>query len=135
MLIKPRLYFAHVITDYGTVFEQRALRALADAFPDHEIINPGNPAYTDAIGVLYPLAGFELFEAIARRCEIVVASPFPDGLHGAGVYGELKAGKAAGAQVLELGRDYSLRILDLDGVTPLSVAETKARVRPAKKDL
>jgi hypothetical protein len=126
-----KIYFAHHMNEYGTALEERAIVAIKEHFASigGELINPGSPEIGAAAKTLYPLVGMEMFDVIARNCDIVVAMPFIDGKFGAGVYSELLAARRAKRPLyrvdLETLQISPMDFLEIEG---LSISETRKRI-------
>lgn len=126
----PRVYFAHPMSTYGTFSEKLALKAIAKRFKGWKIINPSDEEIVGAVRVLYPLAGMDLFDVIVSKADAVVAMPFKDGLHGAGVFSELTAANRARVPLYLISAfpDKAISELDYRSVVAASVNETRARI-------
>ena len=77
------VYFAHPVSDYGTQWEEDAMRAIraCQDFEGWEILNPNRPGFEAG----YRERGMQFFIERCDECDAVVAAPFPDGNYGAGV--------------------------------------------------
>jgi hypothetical protein len=127
---KPmRIYFAHPMSEYGTLLEKNAIAKISEMFPTDQIVNPNSPDITSAVKTLYPLMGMDLFDSIARNSDMVVAMPFPDGKFGAGVYSEVAAAQRAGKKIMVIyPQDLEIHNLNFFNVEGLSVSETRERI-------
>lgn len=131
---KPRLYFAHPMSEYRTPLERKALAAIRKRFPKHEVVNPSDPIFCAAVDTLYPLTGFDLFDAVARYSNVVVAMPFSDYVHGAGVFSEIASAQRGGAKLFEIDPStLRIKTLEFKKVRSLSVEQTKKRIKAAKE--
>ena len=76
MAIKGNIYFAHPMSDYGRIAEERALNILQDIFRVNTIINPGDPIH-DPIWDKLGMKAFDKF--FLPQTEAIVFMGFPDG--------------------------------------------------------
>lgn len=123
-MTRPELYFAHAMSDYGTLWEARAMEAILTRFPQYEVINPNRPDFDAAC----KREGFGFFTRRVQQCEAVVWSSFPDGWTGSGVAKEVREFIDRRRPVFHLTRgldfipaEHPRRVLSID--------ETRARVR------
>lgn len=86
------LYFAHPINVYNTPLEQKLISIISSNFPDCKIENPNQPHHQENYrtwrkekgkGMLY------YFQEVLPKLDAGIALPFPDGMLGAGVAGEI----------------------------------------------
>ena len=127
------LYFAHPVSDYGTVHEADCLAAIEAAFtpPDVEVrvYNPNSPE--GARG--YRDGGMAYFEGIISSCSALVYRSFGDGAIGAGVATEIACAIGLGLPVHELvettrGRLVLVPVVALNASRVLDVEQTRARL-------
>ncbi|HTY46365.1 MAG TPA: hypothetical protein VMB46_01720 [Methanomassiliicoccales archaeon] len=101
-----RLYFAHALNTYNTLYEQAALSLIAHTFPGVEIVNPNRPEHQAGYNAWRERTatsrdehkGMDYFyDEVLPGCSGSVGMPFLDGRYGLGVAGELaktaKSGK------------------------------------------
>lgn len=79
-----KIYFAHPRATYDTPVEKKALKLIADKFPEHIIVNP-NVAWIQ--GRVEDM-GFDIFFKVINTVEYVCVMPFKDGKIGNGSYRE-----------------------------------------------
>ncbi len=127
------IYFAHPVSDYGTVHERACLDAIERAFspPDVEVHvwNPNSPQ--GARG--YRAEGMAFFERVIGTCSALVFRGFGDGAVGTGVACEVACALGLGLPVHELVETSTRRLVVVPVVTlpyarVLSVEETRARL-------
>ncbi|WP_165359714.1 hypothetical protein [Lichenibacterium minor] len=127
------IYFAHPVSDYGTVHEAACLAAIEAAFspPDVEvrIYNPNSPEGSRG----YRDGGMRYFEGIIGTCSALVYRPFGDGMIGAGVACEIACAIGLGIPVHELvettrGRLVLVPVVALNASRALDVEQTRARL-------
>lgn len=126
-----RIYFAHPISHYNTAFETYCIQSIKFAYPNAEVVNPNGEVHQKACTEFR--LGMPYFLLLAQTCDEVVYVPFHDGEVGAGVYAELvemgRAGKAI-HRIVPVDGDYGkLYSVDYKEIRPLSINETKKRVR------
>ena len=63
-----------------------------------------------------------------KTCDAIVAVPFLDGKFGMGVFREVEALAASGKPAYQLS-EGEIRSLDFKDISPLSVNETRSRVK------
>lgn len=129
-----RVYFAHPISTYGTEVETKAIETIKRHFAGYvgeiEVVNPGLPVHQEPCRLLH----MEYFLAVVRKCEAIVGMPFSDGEYGSGVYDEMKEMGRAGGEVWSIDpTGTTVRRIDHLDIRPLSIAETKRRIKGAKK--
>lgn len=124
-----KIYFAHPVSDYGSLREKECLEQIQKHFPGAEILNPNQDVHNEA----YLTEGMAYFERLVMACDCVVAAPFADGEWGMGVFREAETVSRKGGKVFELHK--SLREIDIKDIRPLSINETKRRVREEKERL
>lgn len=118
------IYFAHPVSDYNTGKEQADYLKIRHAFADCVILNPNQEAFQDR----YPAEGMALFEGLVKSCQMLVAVPFKDGQWGMGVWREAEIMSQMGGEVWEL-HEGQLKRVDIKNIRPLSINETRERVR------
>ena len=97
-------YYAHPITEYGTLEETHAVKAIEHA--GFVVINPNCPAIdleyklAKARGIDSPM--FHVFHPIVQRCDVVFFRAFPDGKISSGVAMEVGWADSLGKPVFEL---------------------------------
>ncbi|MCF7835858.1 MAG: hypothetical protein K9M15_01935 [Candidatus Marinimicrobia bacterium] len=91
-MLKPKIYFAHAVNTYGTIWEKSAIDRLQRKFPYFDIENPNQPHHQEEYKKWKEECGNGMnyfFEEVLPICTAgCVAMPFLDGLLGAGVAGE-----------------------------------------------
>jgi hypothetical protein len=118
-------YFAHPVSDYGTGFETRVMRALTHF--GLSIENPNQPHHQEG----YLAQGMDYFlEYVMPACVGCVFVPFKGGLIGSGVAMEIEHFLERGKQVLELAADHGgplalLSFRSLDETKILNREETR----------
>lgn len=126
-----RVYYAHPVSEYNTLQESLNIAAIEQIFPGCKLVNPNQP-YHEA---QYQSFGMEYFEGLVRSCDMVVASPFPDGEYGMGVWREMEVAanwqRPVRVLVTEKGTIEAQRI-NYQDIRPLSITETKRRVIESK---
>ncbi len=127
------LYFAHPVSDYGTVHEADCLAAIEAAFStsdvDVAIYNPNSPSGD----VGYRRHGMSFFEGVISTCSMLVFRSFGDGAIGAGVATEIGCALGLGLPVHEIvettrGRLALVPRRHLDASRILDVPQTRARL-------
>lgn len=119
-----KIYFAHPIADYGTPREEECIQRIEKAFPGADILNPNQPqhqAACDEIGMVY-------FEELVKKCDALVAVPFPDGEFGMGVWAEMQVMTRKGGQTFALRHDEVVPVSYRD-IRPLSITQTRERIK------
>lgn len=132
-----KIYYARPISVYGTALDAKLLALIAQKWKGCKIINPATKKHERIVQRLKKnnpdanVMGY--FTKLVKRCDEVVALPFPDGRWGKGVYTEAEA-------VLDLNAGKYVWVIDpathdirfvpvLDPTLCLSVEETRARIR------
>ena len=119
-----RIYFAHPIPQYNSQYERLCQEQISKEFPDSEIVNPNDPAYSRG----YKLSGsrgMEYWHQLAESCDILVAVPFTQNRkHGSGVYSEMVHMTRLGKPVYELHRG-KFRELDYADIRRLRVGQPR----------
>lgn len=129
-----KIYFAHPMSTYGTSTEKKAIAKIKKHFGElAEVLNPSDEQFVAAIKVIYPHTGMCVFDLIAAKADIVVAMPYADGRHGAGVFSEITAAHRAGKKIFEISDAFIIEELNYFECEALSVSETRHRIRQAQK--
>ena len=132
--MQPKLYFGHPVNTYGTELEEKLLGAIAVAFVGWEIENPNQPKHEEGYqrfkkengnGMLY------FTEKVLPLCKSGIFLPFRDGKWGAGVYKEAKYFADWNFPVWMINPLGIIEYTYLQEIHPLSVEETRERVRAA----
>jgi hypothetical protein len=127
------LYFGHPINVYGTPLQEDLLAAIAEAFPDWEIVNPGEPEHEAAYQryVAEGKRGMQyFFEEVLPSCDGGVFLPFADGAWGKGVFGEAEVIARQGGPLWKIFPDGRVEPASIGGFgRVLSVEETRERIR------
>lgn len=116
------VYFAHPVSDYGTLFETQVL----DAMHGIQVLNPNQPVH--ALG--YAQHGMPYFKPLCLSCDACVFLAFPDGRIGAGVAQEIRHFLAAGRPVNEIlapGR-FAPRLFEIQETRLLTFEQTRNAV-------
>lgn len=132
---KRRIYFAHPVTDYNTLWEAAALVRLAVHYDLSrcEIINPNAEIHDKA----YAKQGMDYFNELVRLCDDFVWAPFEDRTIGAGVFKEYQSYMQSTDEpvVVKLRRDFEL---ELDAhphrLYVMSVEETRAKIKAIREE-
>lgn len=126
------VYFAHPMSTYNTKREAKCIKQIKNRYPDWTILNPNDPIHHQACKACG--GGMEYFALLVNRCDAVVALPFKDGEHGAGVYYEMNAAFQRKKTIYEIDPDEGIiKEVSLYDIRPLSISET--RHRNVKKQL
>lgn len=124
------IYFAHAMSTYGTIKEKKAIQTIQKRWVKGIVLNPGDPAWEPHVRFLYPMCGMGMFNLIAQRADMIIAMPFQDGKFGAGVYSELAAANQMSIPMFLIDpKDFDISSLNFMDAQPLSVAETRARLK------
>jgi hypothetical protein len=135
-----RIYFAHPINTYNTDLEHELIQAIHGHFEsDIIIVNPSDlvhqvmvmdiKAFHDNAEVASQKV-MEYFLHLTATCQGGVGLPFHDGMFGAGVYTELKHIEQNHHTIWIITHRGDIEIIsDLSTFTPLSVDDTRARIR------
>jgi len=132
-LTKPNsLYFAHPIIFFNTELEELFVRKIIDFFPDYNLESPNQKHHQENYrfwkekfgnGMEYYLG------VVLPRMKAGIGLPFEDGMHGAGVFGELKCLYQMGKPIWEIGFNTKIRrISSIDELKALSLDETIKRI-------
>jgi hypothetical protein len=137
-----RLYFAHPINTYNTDLEHELIQKIHEHFDrDIIIVNPSDLVhqvmvmdiksfYDDA--ELASKKVMQYFLCIVASCQGGIGLPFQDGVFGAGVYKELERIAQNHHTIWSITHRGDIEIIsNLSALTPLSVDETRARIRNA----
>lgn len=129
-----RLYFGHPVNTYDTELEKRLLRKVMGAFPYSQIVNPNEPQHQEGYERHKRTSGNGMnyfSEEVLPNCHGGVFLPFRDGKWGAGVFKEAQYYSDRGFPIWVINPDGFIDHLRLANVQPLSVEETRARIRTA----
>jgi len=87
--MRKNIYFGHPICTYNTSLEGILLRAIQRRFSRDTIINPNTPTHQhNCRKYNNPMHYF--YAEVLPYCDKGVFLPFPDGMFGAGVFGEMR---------------------------------------------
>jgi acyl carrier protein len=130
-----RVYFAHPVSHYSTLYEERCLAGIRQYFEGAgflggrtlEVVNPNEEEHVRA----YKEQGFRYFRDLVKSCDAVAGSPFVSGVFGMGVYQEMLTAMEAGKPVFGITDGYLMEMFrnNIEEIQPLSIAETRARVK------
>ncbi len=127
-----RMYFGHPVNAYDTELEQRLVRKIAEAFPMWEIENPNQPKHQERYDQ-YKIAtgnGMTYFtEEVLPSCRGGIFLPFRDGKWGAGVFKEAQYYSDRNFPIWSINAEGFVGQLVLANIHPLSIEETRARIR------
>ena len=132
--MKPIMYFGHPINAYGIPLEAELLAAIAEKFPNWEILNPNQPQHDAGYKKWKDDTGKGMdyyFKVVLPGCDAGIFLPFRDGAWGAGVYGEAKFLADRGCPIYAITHEGVISSVRLEDVRELTVDETRARIRAA----
>ena len=119
------IYFAHSMSDYGTMWEARKMLAINDYF-GQPVINPAQRQFEKR----WKAEGMQFFDKFfLPLCDTVVFTSFPDYSVGSGVGYEVHAALKAGKRIYELSRDNNMLIEKVDTFDYLTREETRERIK------
>lgn len=138
-LDKHVIYFGRPVTHYGKPHDVKIAALILKTFGEgSRLVDPSLPEHQ----VGYQAQGMAYFlETVVPSCTTGVFTPFKDGRWGAGVWAELCRARALGMPTytvdwkLDLRPKFFSERIDIApfpstaGVVPLTVEETRARVR------
>ena len=128
-----RLFFSHPVNTYNTKLEKELLRKIAEAFPMWEIVNPNEPQHQEGYERHKNASGNGMnyfTEEVLPSCHGNIALLFRDGMWPAGVYKEAKYFTDHLLPCYVISPEGFVRFGPiLEVVKPLSVEETRARIR------
>ena len=130
--MSKRLYFGHPINTYDTDLEFQLLQRISGSFPDWEIENPNQKCHQEGYARWKETTGngMDYFtKQVLPSCQGGVFLPFRDGAWGAGVHKEAKFCVDQGHPVWIIAPDGAIVSLDISTVQPLTVEETRSRIR------
>lgn len=128
----PIIYFAHPVNTYGTPLEKELLDALARAFPDCEVLNPNAPEHDKGYREWKERTGRGMqyfYREVLPACSSGVFLAFRDGKWPKGVFGEAENLAKRGCPIFQIFPDGTIAKIELAEVEPLTVDETRARIR------
>ena len=121
-----KIYFAHHVSDYGKPRESLGEKVIMKMFPNCTLITPNQSVHKHA----YQQIGMAYFEAMVKKCDAIAVAPFPDGEWGMGIWREAEVLHQLGRKVYLINFSLdTLEEIDVLNIRPLSVAETRKRVR------
>lgn len=144
MVKEEVVYFAHPVVHYNTSIEYDCIDFIYQSFKptmmeeDDEytlhVMNPNQPwlqnLYNNRKKSNHP-DPFEIFQEIARSCDIIVGTTFLDGILGAGVANEMEEGlknrKKVYLIMFDNGTKLFLPYMGSGIYTVLSIEETRKR--------
>ena len=129
-----RLYFGHPVNTYNTDLESRLLHQIFNAFHGWEIENPnqechqlGYARWKETTG-----NGMDYFvHHVLPSCHGGIFLPFRDGAWSAGVFKEAHFYAKQGLPIWIITHDGNITLLDLSSIEPLTIDETRSRIRTA----
>lgn len=135
--MERELYFGHPVNAYKTPqvpcpLEDELLRKIAEAFPAWKIVNPNEPkhqtGYEDWKATTGNGMGYFINE-VMPSCHGGIFLPFRDGRWGAGVFKEAQFFENEHFPIWTITPEGFISHARLEGIVPLTVDETRARVR------
>jgi len=117
MILKPKVYYAHPMSTYGTQQEADDIKLLK--YLKFRVLNPNEPKHQ--IQCKNRANQMEYFLDLVSLCDAVAFRAFQDGMIGAGVAKEIKRAKSESKPVIELPFDTTQR--------ELSIEQTRDRIR------
>jgi hypothetical protein len=130
--MRPKIYFGHPINAYGTELEKRILEKIAAAFPDWEIINPGEKHHQEEYRRWKEKTGKGMdyyFQEVLPGCSAGIFLPFRNGAWGAGIFGEAEILANRGCPIYQITSDGIITRANLDEIRVLTIEETISRIR------
>ena len=128
-----RIFFSHPVNTYDTPLERELLKKIAEAFTTWEIVNPNEPQHQEGYDRHKSASGNGMnyfTEEVLPSCHGDIALRFRDYMWPAGVYKEAK---------YFTDHNFPCYVITPEGfigfgpilevVTPLSVEETRSRIR------
>lgn len=128
------LYFGHPVNTYGTELEQRLMKKIYEAFPGRRIVNPNMSDHQRGYDRYKALTGcgMDYFnQEVLPSCHGGVFLAFRDGKWGAGVFKEALYYSDRGFPIWRIDPEGFIDHLVLANVQPLTVEETRDRIRTA----
>jgi len=130
--MRKRLYFGHPINIYGTDLETQLLERISREFPDWDIENPNQKQHQEGYERWKNSTGYGMDyfnKEVLPNCQGGVFLPFRDCKLGAGVWKEAKFFADQGLPIWMIAPDGTITPLDLSATLPLTVEETRSRIR------
>jgi hypothetical protein len=97
-----RIYLAHPVSDYGSVRQAQAIKALEEVSADLgrplTLVNPDSPIHQAG----YAAEGMRYFKGIVESCDGLAFMRFPDGSIGAGVGREIRWALVGNLRIYEV---------------------------------
>lgn len=135
--MEKRLYFGHPVNSYNTELEGQLLRRIADFLHDWEIENPNQPHHQEGYKHWKEKTGkgMDYFvKEVLPSCQGGIFLTFRDGAWGAGVYMEAEFYAKQGQPVWSITHNGCIVKVDLSTIQPLTIEETRARIRTASAE-
>lgn len=136
-----KMYFGHPINTYDTELEAKLLKIIEKEFPHWIIENPNQPHHDEGYKRRAKNTGNGMdyfYKEVLPDCDTGIFLPFRDGRWGAGVYGEAKALIDRGCPIFLItfeGDITYLKHAEFKKIKPLSIPETRARVRDENRKM
>ncbi|MCL5733732.1 MAG: hypothetical protein M1334_03715 [Patescibacteria group bacterium] len=112
--------------------ESCLLQLISEAFPDWEIENPNQKCHQEGYARWKEITGNGMdyfIKQVLPSCRGGIFLPFRDGALGAGTYKEAKFYANQGCPVWVIVPDGAIISLDLSVIQPLTVEETRSRIK------
>ncbi len=103
-----RVYYAHCMSIYNTLQEERDVETLHKL--GFEVVNPNDPTSEDK----YKRLGIIYFTELAKGCDALAFRALLTGAIGAGISAEIEAVRAAGIPVFELPTGIKKRAISVE---------------------
>lgn len=127
-----KLYFGHPVNVYNTELERELVKIIMEKLPGWEIENPSQPHHEEGYQNWKARTGngmdYYTMEVLPG-CHGGIFLPFRDGMWGAGVFAEAKFFADQGRPIWEISPTGAIASPKLMIVHPLSVKETRLRIR------
>lgn len=131
---RKRLYFGHPINTYGTDLENHLLECISRFFAGWDIENANQKRHSEGYEHWKKMTGngMDYFtKQVLPSCHGGVFLPFRDGKFGIGVFTEAKFYAERGLPIWAITPDGAIAPMDLSAIQPLTVEETRSRIRTA----
>ena len=125
--IELKIYFGHPRAFYKTKYESKSLMLIKKKWPNHVIINPGQPGRFDTS---VAKSGFKVFFSMVARSQLGIFMSMKDGKWTMGTWREAVRTEQEGKEVWRVNpwKGTITKMSNVKSIKPLSNKETYMRI-------